>query len=228
MWDNIPVGRAVSIYTFTKEEIHYQGYTLKPDFRSIRSSSNVFPYSIVDDSTIEYVEQNRGVKQYKNPIMRLCDDNMTLVKNTYYYPGHWKVEAGEANVGDVELVITYYPYSAELRDMDYTKDLHLEGTTWVLAFQEENPGGSYYYQTNPRVTIAFAENTFVQTGFYETPEGTYTLTPKYILLDMYYPTGFGSQNAVAVVQGDKMIISPTSQKSIATNCYIKATDIFDY
>jgi hypothetical protein len=224
MWDDIPIGDVVDIYTFTKNEIHYQGYSLSPDYRSVNRSSSIFPYSVVDDKMIEYVTQNTDTKQYEKTTMRLNDDN-TLIKNTFYYPGHWKVKAGEANVGDVNFVIPYYLYSAELRDMDYTKDLLLEGTTWVVAHRKENADGSYYYEANTKMNITFNENTFVKNSLDGTiREGPYTLTAKYILLDTYYPTGFGGQDAVAVVQGEKMIISPVFQRYIATNCFIKKTD----
>jgi hypothetical protein len=209
MFEDIPIG-AMTVYTFGKNILTFTNYRLTKDYK-YSTDHDPDPYITLNDQTIEYFRNNSRYTVHF--------DGDDLVKTAYLNENDWEVRGGKAKAGDTSYIDILYPYSAELRDMDITKTLVLEGTSWkAYGFKDRFVAPSEYWKKeyanierywanneavidrdySDKSNIIFFSDGMFTLGL-DGPSFPYLVTPRYIiLLDE-------QQDRICYVQGDRIV-----------------------
>jgi hypothetical protein len=119
MFEDIPIG-AMTVYTFGKNELITTNYRLDNSQKYSVDQYSI-TYAVPDPQTITYFNNRRYTVHY---------DGDDLIKTAHFNDDDWQVKNGEAKAGNISYTHILYPYNAKFRDMDITKTLVLEGTSW--------------------------------------------------------------------------------------------------
>jgi hypothetical protein len=127
------------------------------------------------------------------------------------------VKNREAYAGEIFRTKKFYPYTAELRDMDYTKNLNLNGTECV---QVSSVDGRIF----PDAKIVFYKDTFTHFDKSEAEGswgGAYKILSTGIILYNWTAFGYGfAREGIAIIQNGKMVVSPSYASMYARQRYI--------
>ncbi|MDR2842951.1 MAG: hypothetical protein LBV52_07105, partial [Spirochaetaceae bacterium] len=192
MWEDIPVGTDKTTYTFTENEfcrvdsqISFYEHETEITLRIL------IPYSVISNDTIK--DEYFSNEEYLSTLV-VYDDH--IMDNSIYTENSQKVKNGEAYAGEIFRSKKFYPYSAELRDMDYTKDLELDGSKWVFAASPDNNAymdnsftiiyDNIVYDIRSEINIAFNRETYTYTHLYGTISQKYEIYKNHIVLYGYY------------------------------------------
>jgi hypothetical protein len=208
MFEDIPIG-GMTVHTFGKNELTFTDYHLGKDYTYSVSNRSI-PYTTLNNQIIEYFSANSRYTVHF--------DGDDLIRTVYLNENDWEVKGGTAKVGDTYTRILY-PYSAELRDMDITKTLVLEGTSWkAYGFKDRFVAPSEYWKKEyanierywgsgvaiidsdfpDKSNVVFFSADTCTIGL-DSPPFPYIVTPRYIiLLDK-------SWDRICYVQGDRLV-----------------------
>jgi hypothetical protein len=210
MWEDIPIDSAVCTYTFTDKAIIGKSWMLDTSTGKaiIRTSGFNVDYKNIDNNTIEYFTD---VDNIWRETIWFANDGEHLIERHYYPDDYWMILDGRAKIGDFDESILY-PYTAELRDMDYTKDLQLEGTEWIEYARKKNESIEIYKESGlPETSLYFYKgiciNSYEAIDGFKKKELHYFITSKFIVIEDYGAKGFGDTTGYATVLNGKMIIT---------------------
>jgi hypothetical protein len=160
----------------------------------------LIPYSIISNDTIK--NEYYSNEEFLSTITVYADH---IIENDIYTENSQKVKNREAYADEIIRTKKFYPYTAELRDMDYTKDLQLEDTEWILYAWEASKGTIDKYDSDGKLLYDYGFNLLFDNDKCGEGKATtnYIVTPKYIIIDNW---GYNSSSGYAVIQDNKLII----------------------
>ncbi|GMO58055.1 MAG: hypothetical protein Ta2G_18080 [Termitinemataceae bacterium] len=201
MWEDIPIASATGTYTFTDTQIFYKGWRIDSlyvtDFYDY-----VLDYTLKDNDIIEY---HHGMYNIWRNTIQISNDGKTLIEKSYFPDDYLVILDGRDKFSNFYEYIRY-PYSAELRDMDYTKDLQLEGSFWESKLSKSFASTEYEPHSFSGVTITFNTNTYTMKAWDDSIHNyPYKILEKHIILENYYYDEY-EPPAYAIIQNNQMIV----------------------
>jgi hypothetical protein len=174
----------------------------------------LIPYSIISNDTIK--NEYYSNEEFLSTITVYADH---IIENDIYTENSQKVKNGEAYADEIIRTKKFYPYTAELMDMDYTKDLQLDGTEWEIKLKKSFVLPENKSETVEGIKVIFNKNTYTIEKWNSVHNYPYKILKKYIILKNYYD--YETESAYSVIQNGRMVIhrlySPFADYYIQTN-----------